>query len=247
MTGGPLLAVRDLTVTAGAVSLVRDIALDVPAKGVVALLGRNGAGKTTTLRGILGLAPRGGRVTGSVCLDGGEQAGRLTHQIVRSGIGYVAENRGLFGALTVAENLRLAEPRHGEPDYDRVFAVFPELKDRARQRAGTMSGGQQQMLALGRVLLGRARLLLVDEPTKGLAPKIVTEVAEVLAHLAEAVPILLVEQKLAAVRRLARTAVVLTDGHVAFTGAARTLMEDPELVRSLLGVGSAGHTREVAS
>src|SRR6185436_4746623 len=122
--------------------------------------------------------------------------------------------------LTVAENLRHAERRGTIPAYDKVFALFPELDRRGRQRAGSLSGGQQQMLAIGRVLLNDNRLLLVDEPTKGLAPKVVTEVAEVLERVAESVPVLLVEQNLAVVRRLARDAVVLSAGKVTWTGRA---------------------------
>jgi branched-chain amino acid transport system ATP-binding protein len=150
----------------------------------------------------------------------------------------VPEDRGVFGQLTVAENLRLAE-RGGEPDYDRVYALFPELARRARQRAGTLSGGQQQMVAIARVLLNPNRLLLIDEPTKGLAPKVVTEVATVLEQVAATVPVLLVEQNLAAVRRLARDAVVLAEGRVAYAGDAGRLLGDPDLTRSLLGVGRA--------
>jgi branched-chain amino acid transport system ATP-binding protein len=149
----------------------------------------------------------------------------------------VPEDRGVFAGLTVAENLRLAE--RGEPDYDRVFALFPELRTRARQRAGTLSGGQQQMLALGRVLLNRNRLLLIDEPTKGLAPKVVSEVAEVLEAVAATVPMLLVEQNLAVVRRLATGAVVIAAGKVAYTGAAADLLDYTERTKALLGVGKA--------
>jgi branched-chain amino acid transport system ATP-binding protein len=127
-----------------------------------------------------------------------------------------------------------------------VFELFPELRQRGRQRAGTLSGGQQQMLALGRVLLNPNRLLLIDEPTKGLAPKIVTEVTEVLERVAASVPILLVEQNLAVVRRLGRDAVVLAAGAVAYRGPAADLLGSAELTRSLLGVGTGHHTETVA-
>jgi branched-chain amino acid transport system ATP-binding protein len=142
----------------------------------------------------------------------------------------------VFAGLTVAENLRLAE-RVPDPDYALVHELFPELRDRAGQRAGTLSGGQQQMVAIARVLLNPNRLLLVDEPTKGLAPAVVSSVAAVLGRVAERVPVLLVEQNLAVVRTLATDAVVLESGRVAWRGNAGDLLGDGEATRSLLGVG----------
>ncbi|MFD7861759.1 ABC transporter ATP-binding protein [Streptomyces sp. NPDC059783] len=234
MTEHPLLDVRDLRVLIGGRHILHGVDLDVRAHGVTALLGRNGAGKTTTVRGVLGLVPR----TGSVRFDGEETAGLPTHALVRRGIGYAPEDRGIFAGLTVAENLRLAERRGaGEPDYPLVHELFPELKARARQLAGTLSGGQQQMVAIGRTLLNTNRLIIADEPTKGLAPKVVTEVAQVLERAAEAVPVLLVEQNLAVVRRLARHCVVLADGRTAHRGPADALLGDAEAARRLLGVG----------
>jgi branched-chain amino acid transport system ATP-binding protein len=232
-TSAPLLAVRDLKVVIGGRHILHGVDLDVAPSGVTALLGRNGAGKTTTVRGVLGLLPR----TGSVRYDGAETVDLATHQLVRRGIGYVPEDRGIFAALTVAENLRLAE-RDPDPAYDLVHELFPELKQRARQAAGTLSGGQQQMVAIGRTLLNRGnRLIIADEPTKGLAPRIVTEVAVALERAAQAVPVLLVEQNLALVRRLARHCVVLADGRTAHAGPAADLLADAEASRSLLGVG----------
>jgi branched-chain amino acid transport system ATP-binding protein len=213
---------------------LQGVSFDVAPQGVTALLGRNGVGKTTTLKAVLGLVPSSG---GTVHFDGALVSGMPTHRLVQSGLGYVPEDRGVFAGLTVAENLRLAE--RGEPDYDRVFALFPELAKRARQRAGTLSGGQQQMLALGRVLLNPNRLLLIDEPTKGLAPKVVGEVAEVLEAVAATVPMLLVEQNLAVVRRLATDAVVIAAGKVAYTGAATDLLDYTERTKALLGVGKS--------
>ena len=147
------------------------------------------------------------------------------------------EDRDVFTGLTVAENLRLAE-RDAEPRYDLVYELFPELEQRAQQRAGTLSGGQQQMVAIARALLNDNRVLLVDEPTKGLAPALVAEVARVLERLAELTTVLLVEQNLGVVRRIARDAIVLDQGRVVHTGDAKELLEQPELVKRLLSVGS---------
>ncbi|MFD0260871.1 ABC transporter ATP-binding protein [Kitasatospora indigofera] len=233
-SGESLLRVRDLRVVIGGRHILHGVDLDVRAHGVTALLGRNGAGKTTTVRGILGLVPR----TGSVLFDGTETVRLATHALVRRGIGYAPEDRGVFAGLSVAENLRLAErPGAGEPAYALVHELFPELRQRARQPAGTLSGGQQQMVAISRTLLNGNRLIIADEPTKGLAPKVVTEVAQVLERAAEAVPVLLVEQNLAMVRRLAEHCVVLADGRTAHHGPAAELLTDAEATRRLLGVG----------
>jgi len=240
----PLLAVRGLRVVLGGRHILHGVDLDVAPAGVTALLGRNGAGKTTTVRGVLGLVPR----TGSVRFRGEETAGLATHALVRRGIGYAPEDRGVFAGLTVAENLRLAErPGAGAPDYPLVHELFPELKQRARQLAGTLSGGQQQMVAIGRTLLNGNRLIIADEPTKGLAPRVVTEVAQVLERAAQAVPVLLVEQNLALVRRLATSCVVLADGRTAHRGPAADLLADAEATRLLLGVGTARGTAPTAA
>ncbi|WP_051830724.1 MULTISPECIES: ABC transporter ATP-binding protein [Streptomyces] len=233
--------------------ILHGVDLDVAPAGVTALLGRNGAGKTTTVKAVMGLVPRTGRIR----LAGAELSSLPAHLVVRHGIGYAPEDRGIFAGLTVAENLRLAERGApggggaGEPDYALVHELFPELKQRAGQLAGTLSGGQQQMVAIGRTLLNRNRLIIADEPTKGLAPKIVAEVAEVLARAAEAVPVLLVEQNLALVRRLAGTCAVLVDGRTAHRGDTAELLADEEAARRLLGVGSrhplAGGLRSAAS
>ena len=148
------------------------------------------------------------------------------------------EDRDVFTGLTVAENLRLAE-RDAEPRYDLVYELFPELEQRGGQRAGTLSGGQQQMVAIARALLNDNRMLLVDEPTKGLAPALVGEVARVLERLAELTTVLLVEQNLGVVRRIARNAVVLDQGRVVYTGDAKELLAQRKLVKQLLSVGQA--------
>ena len=222
-----LLSLRDLHVYLGQSHVLQGVTFDVPEGGVTALLGRNGVGKTTTLRAILGLVER----RGSVRLGDVEFAGMPTHRIVRRRVGYVPEDRDVFTGLTVAENLRLAE-RDAEPRYDLVYELFPDLEARAAQRAGTLSGGQLQMVAIARALLNDNRLLLVDEPTKGLAPSLVVEVAQVLERLAELTTVLLVEQNLGVVRRIARDVIVLDQGRVVHTGDAKELVAQPELVRS---------------
>ncbi|MFF3070895.1 ABC transporter ATP-binding protein [Kitasatospora sp. NPDC057936] len=216
--------------------ILHGVDLDVAPAGVTALLGRNGAGKTTTVRAVMGLVPR----TGSILFADTEISSLPTHLVVRHGIGYAPEDRGIFAGLTIAENLRVAErgAPGGEPDYALVHELFPELRKRSAQLAGTLSGGQQQMVAIARTLLNRNRLIIADEPTKGLAPKVVAEVADVLARAAEAVPVLLVEQNLALVRRLAGTCVVLADGRTAHQGDTVALVADEEAARRLLGVGT---------
>jgi branched-chain amino acid transport system ATP-binding protein len=231
-----LIAVRDLHVHLGESHVLQGVTFDVPEGGVTALLGRNGVGKTTTLRAMMGLVPGRGQVTLA-----GEELTRLpTHEIVRRGVGYVPEDRDVFSGLTVEENLRLSE-RNGRPRYELVYELFPELKDRGGQKAGTLSGGQQQMLAIARALLNENPVLLVDEPTKVLAPLLVTEVAHALERAAELATVLLVEQNLAVVARVAQQVVVLDVGRVVHTGAAGELLGDPARVRELLGVHGGGH------
>jgi branched-chain amino acid transport system ATP-binding protein len=229
-----LLAVRDLHVHLGQSHVLQGVSFDVPEGGVTALLGRNGVGKTTTLRAILGLVGR----RGSVRLDGDELTSLPTHRVVQRSVGYVPEDRDVFTGLTVAENLRLAE-RDPAPRYDFVYELFPDLEARGSQRAGTLSGGQQQMLAIARALLNVNRVLLVDEPTKGLAPSLVADVARVLERLSELTTVLLVEQNLGVVRRIANGAIVLDQGRVVHTSDAKELLEQPELVKRLLSVGQA--------
>jgi branched-chain amino acid transport system ATP-binding protein len=231
----PLLSVRDLHVYLGPSYVLQGISFDVPRGGVTALLGRNGVGKTTTIRSLLGLV----RPRGSVVLDGAELSKLPTHKIASRGVGYVPEDRDVFAGLTVRENLELAE-RNGKARYDLVYELFPELRERAEQKAGTLSGGQQQMVAIGRALLNENQILLVDEPTKGLAPLLVTEVARVLERISETETMLLVEQNLGVVRRIARDAIVLDAGRVTYSGSAEALLSDPDRVRSLLGVAGGG-------
>lgn len=229
-----LLSVRDLHVHLGESHVLQGVSFEVPAGGVTALLGRNGVGKTTTIRAVLGLVPR----KGTVELAGEETTRLQTHAIVQRGVGYVPEDREIFAGLTVEENLRLAE-RDDAPRYDLVYELFPELEERGRQRAGTLSGGQQQMVAIARALLNENQLLLVDEPTKGLAPLLVTNVAAALERAAELATILLVEQNLAVAQRVAQHVVVLDGGRVVHAGPAKELFANPERIRALLGVHGA--------
>jgi branched-chain amino acid transport system ATP-binding protein len=235
-TAPNLIEVRDLHVHLGESHVLQGVSFDVPEGGVTALLGRNGVGKTTTLRAMMGLVPRRGAVT----LAGSETTRLATHEIVRRGIGYVPEDRDVFAGLTVDENLRLAE-RNGSPRYQLVYDLFPELRTRGGQRAGTLSGGQQQMVAIARALLNDNDVLLVDEPTKGLAPLLVTDVAAALERAAELATVLLVEQNLAVVERVARQVVVLDAGRVVHVGQAAELLGDRTRIQSLLGVSGGRH------
>jgi branched-chain amino acid transport system ATP-binding protein len=231
------LSVSDLHTYLGESHVLQGVSFDVEEGGVTALLGRNGVGKTTTLRAMLGLAPRS---RGTVTLAGDDITRLPTHVIVRRGVGYVPEDRDVFAGLTVTENLRLSE-RGGGPRYELVYELFPELRTRGAQRAGTLSGGQQQMVAIARALLNDNSVLLVDEPTKGLSPLLVTEVANALERVASLTTVLLVEQNLGVVQRLAQRVVVLDGGRVVHAGGAAELLADPDRVRQLLGVHGSAH------
>jgi branched-chain amino acid transport system ATP-binding protein len=227
-----ILTVRGLDARIGGQQVVEGVSFDVAEHGVTALLGRNGVGKTSTIKALLGLIERAGEVT----FAGERIDGLLTHRVVQRGIGYVPEDREVFGGLTVEENLRLAE-RGGAPHRAVVAELFPELIERAKQRAGTLSGGQQQMVSLSRALMNDNRLLLVDEPTKGLAPLIVGTVTKALEAAADRTPMLLVEQNLQVVRALAHTVIVLSGGRVVHTGPAAAFL-DSDLVHRHLGVST---------
>lgn len=239
-----LLRVRDLHVHRGEAHILHGLDFEVAPNQVTALLGRNGVGKTTTLLALLGLLPAEGMVE----LDGDDLADLPTHHRVQRGLSYVPEDREVFTQLSVEENLRLAMQWPGSTDrLPMVHDLFPELKARAAQKAGSLSGGQQQMLALGRALLHPSKLMLIDEPTKGLAPIIITEVVGALARATEDSTVLLVEQNLRVAEELATDAIVIDEGQVAWRGPMEQLLGDPALKRSLLGVGRSRSADEGGS
>ena len=237
-----LLEVRDLHVAYGKVEVLRGVSLEVGASEIVALLGANGAGKTTTLRALSGLLrPRSGQVT----LDGARIDTLPAHRIVARGIGHVPEGRRIFGPLTVEENLRLSgylirrDAAELARRIEQMFALFPRLAERRAQLAGTLSGGEQQMLAIARALVPRPRLMVLDEPSMGLAPKLVRAIFSIIAGIrAEGMSILVVEQNARQALRIADRAYVLESGQIALSGAARELADDPRIRAAYLG-GSA--------
>jgi len=229
------LIVQDIKVEFSGSQILKGVSFEVKENSVTALLGRNGVGKSSTLKAIMGIYPH----TGSVKLGQADISTEQTYKIVKSGIGYVPEDREIFASLSVKENLSLAELSNN-PKYDFAYSLFPELKQRAQQRAGTLSGGQQQMVAIARALLNENKILLVDEPTKGLAPKLVTEVADALAQVAKNSTMLIVEQNIALVRRIATHIVVMDQGVVVHSGGVASL-NDPEFLHQYLGVSAKGH------
>lgn len=232
----PALEVRDLHVYYGESHALQGVSLTVREGEIVALLGRNGAGKTTTIRGILGLTPpRAGRVL----LDGRDVAGRPVHENVRAGMAWVPEDRRIFPGLTVEENLEVATlPPRGEDAWtpERVFAEFPLLAPLRRRRGGALSGGQQQLLAIARALCGNPRVLLLDEPSEGLAPLIVRELGEAVRRLKGTLPVLLAEQNARFAVALCDRGVVLEKGRVRFEGTRAELQADPEIQDRYLSV-----------
>jgi branched-chain amino acid transport system ATP-binding protein len=223
-----MLEVRDLRVSYGAVEVLHGISFDVARGEVVALIGANGAGKTTTLSALSGLVA----ASGTVRLEGDQIRGRPPHEIVRAGIVQVPEGRLVLAGMSVEENLRLAS-REG---VDEAYTRFPILRERRSLLAGNLSGGEQQMLVIARALLARPRLLLLDEPSLGLAPKVVSEVFAVLADLKRhGTTMLLVEQNAAKALRLADRAYVLELGRIALAGRAAELLRDERVAQVYLG------------
>jgi branched-chain amino acid transport system ATP-binding protein len=233
-----LLALEGLEVAYGGIRAVKGIDIAVEPGELVCLIGANGAGKTTTLRAITGLVkPAAGRIV----YDGLDVGGQRPHQIARRGLALVPEGRGVFPQLTIEENLAMgAYARHDRPgvaqDVDRAFTLFPRLKERRRQTAGTLSGGEQQMLAIARAMMSRPRLLLLDEPSMGLAPLMVERIFEVVrAIAAEGVTLLLVEQNARLALEVSHRGYVLDGGLVAFSGEAKGLLGDPRVREAYLG------------
>jgi branched-chain amino acid transport system ATP-binding protein len=233
-----MLAVEGLQAAYGRSRVLFDIALTIGAGEVVTLLGRNGMGKTTTIRAIMGLNPP---QAGSITFEGREIAGLPPERIARLGIGLVPEGRRVFPTLTVQENLvaTAASGHHRADPWDlgRVYQMFPRLAERRKQRAGTLSGGEQQMLAIGRALMTNPRLLILDEATEGLAPLVRAEIWRCLALLKEeGEAILVVDKNLAALKRLADRHVIIEKGRTVWTGDSAGLEAAPDLVRRSLGV-----------
>jgi branched-chain amino acid transport system ATP-binding protein len=243
--GDALLEVRGLEVRHGKVAAVRGVSLRVGRGEIATVIGPNGAGKTTLLSAVAGLIPR---AAGEILLEGRSIAGAPVEENVARGLALVAETRELFAGMSVEDNLLLgaftlrAAPRsEREAVRDEAFEIFPRLRERRRQLAGTLSGGERQMLALGRALMCRPRLLLLDEPSLGLAPIVVREIFQVIVELRRrGASILLVEQNARAALQISDRGYVLETGEVALSGSARELADDPRVVETYLGLGDGG-------
>jgi branched-chain amino acid transport system ATP-binding protein len=238
MAAAALLELNKLEVAYGGIHAVKGIDLTVRQGELVCLIGANGAGKTTTLKGITGLQPvRAGKVV----YDGNDVTGKPAFELVRKGLSMVPEGRGVFGALTIEENLAMGaysrkDRKEIKQDVERVFGLFPRLKERHRQTAGTLSGGEQQMLAMGRAIMSRPKLLLLDEPSMGLAPLMVQKVFEtVLAISGEGVTILLIEQNAKLALEVSNRGYVMESGTITLSGDARQLLSDPKVREAYLG------------
>jgi branched-chain amino acid transport system ATP-binding protein len=234
---GTFLAVEDLSISYGNIKAVKGISFEVKEGEIVTLIGSNGAGKSSTLRGISGVIP----YKGTIKYRGMDLRGVDAAKIVAQGIAQVPEGRGIFGSLTVRENLKLATwQRKDKPeinrDYERVFAVFPRLKERIGQLGGTLSGGEQQMLAVGRALMSRGKLMLLDEPSMGLAPVLVRDIFRVLLDINRSgTTILLVEQNANMALRVASRGYVLETGVITLQGTGQELLGNPQVKEAYLG------------
>jgi branched-chain amino acid transport system ATP-binding protein len=234
----PLLALDKLKVAYGGIQAVKGIDLAVARGELVCLIGANGAGKTTTLKGICGLQPVS---SGTIRYDGEDVTGRRSFELVRRGLAMVPEGRGVFGALTIEENLAMgAYARRDKAavraDIERAFALFPRLAERRRQTAGTLSGGEQQMLAMARALMSKPRLLLLDEPSMGLAPLMVQKVFETIVTVSrDGVTMLLIEQNAKLALEVAHRGYVMESGEITLSGPANELLHDPAVRAAYLG------------
>ncbi len=237
MNGETVLSVRDLTVAYQSIRAVKGISFDVHEGEIVTLIGANGAGKSSTLRAISGITD----FTGTISYRGIDMGGLAPDRIVAAGIAQVPEGRGIFGNLTVYENLKLAtwqrkDKGEIERDYKKVFALFPRLEERKKQLGGTLSGGEQQMLAVARALMSRGALMLLDEPSMGLAPKLVQDIFHVLVDINKSgTTILLVEQNANMALRVASRGYVLETGNIVLSGTGGELMGDPRVKEAYLG------------
>jgi branched-chain amino acid transport system ATP-binding protein len=233
----PILAVSNLSVRYGAIQALQSLDLTVPRGTTVCLIGANGAGKTSTLAALSGLVP----FEGDVQFQGQSLKGVPTHQLVHRGLVHCPEGRGVLAGLTVAENLDLgAYIRHDKGgiarDWDHVLSLFPRLEERLKQKAGTLSGGEQQMLAIGRALMARPQLLLLDEPSLGLAPQVVELILDTVQKIcAEGVSVLLVEQNASAALAISHHAYVLETGRLVLQGPASQVADDERVKKAYLG------------
>lgn len=234
---GVLLQVSDLVISYGSIRAVKGISFDVNEGEIVTLIGANGAGKSSTLRGISGLVP----YKGDVSYAGRSLSGMPADKIVSLGIAQVPEGRGIFGNLTVGENLKLATWQRKDKaeigrDYERVFTIFPRMKERIHQLSGTLSGGEQQMLAVARALMSRGRMMLLDEPSMGLAPVLVREIFRVIQEINQTgTTVLLVEQNANMALRVANRGYVLETGLITLSGTGRELLGDSRVKEAYLG------------
>jgi branched-chain amino acid transport system ATP-binding protein len=232
MSEAALLEAHGVCTYYGKSQALFDVSLHVPARGAVAILGRNGAGKTTLLKTLVGdLLPR----SGSVRFDGVDATKLATEARVRRGLGHVPQEQGIFGRLSVKENLLVGmlANANGESRLDEVLTLFPRLRERLTQQAGTLSGGERKMLAISRALLGSPKLLLLDEPTEGVWIGVVEEIAQRLAALAQQISILIVEQHVELALRIAEYCYVMDRGKIALAGRTEQLRNDPNLSRLL--------------
>ncbi len=240
-----ILHVRDLCVAYGKVEALHNANLKVDAGRIVTVIGPNGAGKTTMLAAIMGALPLNGSTRGEILFDGTHSAGHEVERMVAAGMTLVPEKRELFGEMTVEDNLLLGgfqRYRSGNRDQaqtmQEVFALFPRLQERRAQLAGTLSGGERQMLAIGRALMAKPKLLMLDEPSLGLAPLIVREIFHIIEELKRrGASILLIEQNARAALKVADYAYVLETGEIALEGPAAELANDPRVIESYLGLG----------